>query len=175
MSTLLGVLYDHELQLPSYRAFTLIQDLVDLADKWEIVSVNKLARKEIFASIYRHDRRQLDLFVLAIKLNDMDLAARIIEMSNDEYTLRVLIGTDGNRSRINIDVITLANWEHKDLAKIPPNVAWALQKAAMMWDHNYGSNTDSEDEKKRRRQAIGENFRRIMDASCALSPPLVLE
>ena len=173
VSALLNHLYDHE--IPSLYESSLVQDLIDLADKWEIAVIHKLVRKELIASIDLDDKSPLDLLVIAIKLNDMHLAPYIIGMSDisDAYVLNVLIGTDRG-DRTDIDTSQFDHCECEEFTRVPPKIAWALQRAAMMWDHGYGTDTGSKDDSTKHRQAIGENFRRIMDPSCALSLPSVL-
>lgn len=172
ISALLDLLYDHE--MPSFYNPTLIQDLIDFADKWEIGVIHKFVRKELIASMGLDDESSCDRFLIAIKLNDLHLAARIIEISDDHYVLGVLIGTNkGSWSDIDIDTFDFNPCEYEEFVNVPPKVAWALQRAAMMWDHGFGTSTKMKDDTSRHRQMIGENFHRIMDPSCALSLPFV--
>lgn len=164
ISALLSLLYDHEIP-PLYEP-TLIQDLLDLAEKWEIELVNKAVRKQFVASIHVKSVSSLDLFLMTIKLNAIDLAAPIIEMGTCDYVFAVLIGTD-DADLIDISTFDFDYCEYENFARIPPKVAWALQRGAMMWDHGLGTGAKSKDEDSWRRQAIAENFRRIMDPSCA--------
>ena len=168
ISALLRLLYDHT--IPPLCDFFLVQDLVDLADKWEITVVDNLVRKELITSIsLGHDHESpFELFMIAIKLNDMNLAARVMETRDGHDVLHVLIGR-ADMHWINIFTTDLDDWEYQQFTKIPPKVAWALQRAAMMWDHGYGTTTTSYVNMSRRQEAIGANFRRIMDPSCALS------
>jgi len=171
ISALLRLLYDHEIP-PLYDSI-LIQDLVDLADKWEITAVDRLVRKELIASLYHggHDSPFV-LFMIAMKLKDNDLAADVIEARDGYTVLQVLFGPK-NKYWAYINIVDLNEREYKDFTKMPPAVAWALQRAAIMWDHDYGMNYNSKEGKCRYRQAIGENFRRIMDLSCASFPSVV--
>jgi len=173
ISALLRLLYDHK--IPPLYEFFLVQDLVDLADKWEITVVDDLVRKELITSIsLGHDHESpFELFMIAIKLNDINLAARVIQTRDGHDVLHVLIGR-ADMHWINIFTTDLDDWEYQQFTKIPPKVSWALQRAAMMWDHGYGTSTTSYLNMSRRQEAIGANFRRIMDPSCAFSPPFVV-
>jgi hypothetical protein len=170
ISALLGLLYDHE--LPSIYDPASMQDLVDLADKWEIELVNKAVRKQLAAFIHLESASPSDIFLIAIKLNAINLAARTIEMGTWDYVVAVLIGTD-DADLIDIQTFAFDCFESDNFARMPPKAAWALQRAAMMWDHGLGTGTKSKDEDSRRRQVIAENFRRIMDPSCTSSVPVV--
>jgi hypothetical protein len=64
--------------------------------------------------------------------------------------------------------------EYLDFIQLPPPVAWALQRATLMWDHGLTdpsvllSSSGASERIQQRKKGIAENFKRIMIPNCKL-------
>jgi hypothetical protein len=185
IEAILDIIYNFK--TPSLRHHTIILHLLDLAEKWGIQVVHQMIRKDLEAAFYGTDVEHFSLFLIAIRLQDYALASAFIERSQvdleDESPLGDYVDPSPSRhlpsyydkylSHIDdpmlfaeLDNISTARYH--DFVSLPPKIAWALQKAALMWDHGVYDDTKK---KASRRKAVAENFRRIVDERCeSLSP-----
>lgn len=68
--------------------------------------------------------------------------------------------------------------EYLDFIQLPPPVAWALQRATLMWDHGLTdpsvllSSSGASERIQQRKKDVAENFKRIMIPNCKLIEPL---
>lgn len=186
IEALLGVIYEFELP-PLYRVTTILY-LIDLADKWEIGLVNKVVVKNLESAFYTSTARNFDLFLIAIKLAEHGIAARLIQREEtggrydnretnfpplqifDKMSWQAHWASNGVPMMLH-DPTT---WQYWDFIQLPPAVAWALQRAALMWDHGLVDDVyllDCEPERiEARKKSIAEDFRRIMDPKCRWTP-----
>jgi hypothetical protein len=189
---LLEVIYNFE--VPPLNEVTQILYLIDLADKWDVPIVHKVIKKNLESSWYASSGRNFDLFLIAVKLKEYGIASEFIHRDEvrslktncyywDRYPYSYNnfppVQVYGKRcdGRWNDETITqlynIAFCCYRDFIQIPPHVAWALQRATVMWDHGlhdgYILHDCDESRVLQRKKFIAENFRRIMDPKCVYS------
>jgi hypothetical protein len=191
VGALLEVIYNFE--LPPLSEVTLILYLIDLAKKWDVPLVHNVIKKSLESSWYASSARNFDLFLIAVKLKEYGIASEFIDRDEvssstnhyrrrDQYPYQYYdfppkqaYGRDGNDwdERGTTRLYNIAFSQHRDFIQIPPHVAWALQRATIMWDHglhdSYRLHDCDASRLLQRKKFIAENFRRIMDPKCAYS------
>ena len=196
VGALLEVIYNFE--LPPLSEATLVLRLIDLADKWDVPMVHRIVKKTLESSWYAFHASKLDLFLIAIKLKEYRIAS---ELMTRENVARSKDDNDGNEYPYQYDDFPpvqivygrscRGNWDdrgwtqlhdiasslYRDFIRIPPHVAWALQRATVMWDHglqdSYMLMGCDDARRLQRKKFLAENFRRIMDPKCAYTVPFI--
>ena len=189
VKALMGVLYRSE--LPDLRFPNVLRHLIIFADKWGIEKVPEIIKKAL--SVPESSARGFDRFLLAIGLEDYALAAKIMgqvdpdrqcyEISLDEFLPVELYDRPILDSALEYrnygykhymhssGMYGLASCQYLDFIRLPPRVAWALQRAAVMWEHGVddGSMRGNKILVRDQREVTGGRFRRIMmpDCKCA--------
>lgn len=181
MDALLDVIYKYELP-PLYKTTTILY-LIDLADKWDVKLVHRIVKKNLEASFWIAATRNFDLFLIAIKLKEYELAAAFIDRAESaamQYVPQYPIQAYDRQAprprkdhRIHTRLYDINTCNYEDFIQLPPRVAWALQKATLMWDHgsvdDYKLKNCNKERLAARRKYIAQSFRRIMDPRCTWS------
>jgi hypothetical protein len=188
VKAMLDVIYRYE--TPPLHKTTLILYLIDLADKWDVPLVHKVLKTKLEAAFFRTTAYNFELFLLAIKLNEIHIAAALIERKetadghehdwSSSYKLppcryydRFAPGTWRDVSFIP-RLYHIESCEYHYFIQLPPKIAWALQRASMMWDHGlvdgFYLTKFPPERQELRKKSIAEHFRRIMDPKCRWTP-----
>jgi hypothetical protein len=183
VKALMDVLYRSE--LPDLRFPNLIRHLIVLADKWGIEKVPQMIKNALSAPA-SYDR-DFDRFLLAIGLEDYALAAKVrgpmgtvrqcyqklldefppVEL-NDRTVLDSALKYRNNGHMHSHRMYGLNSCQYLDFIRLPPRVAWALQRAAVMWEHEVDDGHVCSNQRLcwNQREATAEGFIRIMMPDC---------
>jgi len=130
----------------------------------------------------------IDLFLIAISLEDYNLAARVLLRQKDSVDpiekrpldhfppsqiwdrtlLEPTLGLETNKDTNTIRLYSLASCQYRDFIKFPPRVAWALQRASTIWEHEVTDGKVSYThllggvKGSVRQKAVAERFEKIM-------------
>jgi hypothetical protein len=184
VSALLDILHDSI--PPPFKEVQLIANLITLADKWEIPSVNRLIKSEIERSFYATEEAPFDILMVAYHLGEYGLAGDIIERYEVESFRRKLESSEPDPSqrwpyplprqkkfRPNIrqepcDPTNvphrITSCEYKTFSLLPKEISWALLRAEWCWDPRR-SMAEGTDELADRRTSIAKTFRYIFGSS----------
>jgi len=78
ISALLNIIYRY--QVPPLSQTAVILYLIDLATKWEMDIVHVVIRRHLEAAFFAQNVHSLGLFTIAIKLQAIDVASKVIEL-----------------------------------------------------------------------------------------------
>jgi hypothetical protein len=184
ISALLDILHDSI--SPLLIDVQLIANLITLADKWEIPSVNRLIKIEIERSFYATEEAPFDILMVAYHLGEYGLAGDIIERYEVESFRRKLESSEPdpsqrwpyplprqkkfrpngpNQSHMRADVpYRITSCEYKTFSLLPKEISWALLRAEWCWDPRRSMAEDT-DELADRRTSIAKTFRYIFGSS----------
>jgi len=145
ISALLNIIYRY--QVPPLSQTAVILYLIDLATKWEMDIVHVVIRRHLEAAFFAQNVHSLGLFTIAIKLQAIDVASKVIELEKTMTDSRPVRrsthpylptqtydrrGSDSTSASayVIVDLANITEVERLDFIQLPPKIAWALQRAA---------------------------------------------
>jgi hypothetical protein len=166
IEAMLDVIY-HSKVLPFDNDFgLLIPTLVELGDKWEVEAVHRVVRNALMTAIFIEEVGGPEHFALAMQLKAFDIIRGMIAPGHSHPVIRILVGLDHDYPVDDYDKMVELFYS---FYQIPSEMAWALQRAGLVWDHGYERDSGtvrSPAQEAKRWRVVADQFHQIMDTSC---------